>query len=176
MNKIYIMLVIIFITLFSLARLELVKEYDREFNNINIPDSIKSEVIYNTEGLSDLEIINWCVTKTSELLEYSFKEDTLFENKISKAHCVTYSKVCATLCNLAFDYNNIPSKAKCVVGYVKLYNLNLCKLGTKIFKNYSNYFVNHDFVEINNKDYCIYVDPTLFDLIGSDLKYLKNSR
>ena len=176
MNKIYIMLVIIFITLFSLTRLELVKEFDREFSYVDIPDSIKSEVIYNTEGLSDLEIINWCVNKTSELLEYSFEQDSLFENKISKAHCVTYSKVCSSLCNLPFEHNNIQSKAKCVVGYVKLYNINICKLGTKIFKNYSNYFVNHDFVEINNENYCIYVDPTLYDLIGSDLKYLKNSR
>ena len=33
--------------------------------------------------------------------------------------------------------------------------------------------MNHDFVEINGSDYTIFVDPTAYDLINTDLKLIK---
>lgn len=173
MNKIYIVMTGLLLVLLLTFRLELVKQYDRESSYVNIPDSIKNELILNTKSLDEVEIINYCVDKTSDLLEYSFKEDVLFRNNISKAHCVTYAKVCSSLCNIAFQNNNINSTAKCVVGYVKGFGINLCNLGYKLFKNHSNYFINHDFVEIQGSNYIMYVDPCLKDLIKSDLKYIK---
>lgn len=173
MNKIYIMISCLLLISLLSFRLELVKQNDRELSYVTIPDSIKQELIINTKSLDEVDIINYCVDKTTDLLEYSFKEDVLFKNTTSKAHCVTYAKVCASLCNEAFKANNINSKAKCVVGYVKGYGINLCNLGSKLFKKHSNYFINHDFVEIKGSNYIMYVDPCLKDLIKSDLKYIK---
>lgn len=159
----------LFVLSLFLFRLELVKQYDRP-GNVKIPDSIKSELIINTANLSEVEIINHCVDVTVNLLEFSFKQDPLFKHSVSKAHCVTYAKVCSSLCNEAFQANNIEAKAKPVVGYVECFGINLCKWYSSLNTKHKNYFKDHDFVEIQGSNYTIYVDPCLKDLIGSDFK------
>ena len=159
----------LFVLSLFLFRLELVKQYDRP-GNVKIPDSIKNELIINTANLSEVEIINHCVGVTVNLLEFSFKQDPLFKHSVSKAHCVTYAKVCSSLCNEAFQANNIEAKAKPVVGYVECFGINLCKWYSSLNTKHKNYFKDHDFVEIQGSNYAIYVDPCLKDLIGSDFK------
>ena len=84
-----------------------------------------------------------------------------------KSHCVTYTRLYIAICNYAFKINGIHDyKATHVVGYVKCYNINLCAVGSKILKKYSNYFVNHDFVEITGNKYPTYIGACLFDLTG----------
>lgn len=151
------------------AQLTLVKEKDRNIHEMKLPAELIKEIKRESYNLSDVEIINYSVNKTSDLLEYSF-EESLDLQAVSKAHCVTYSKLCSTICNIAFEHNNINSSAKCVVGYVYLGKTNLCALGASIFKKYSRYFINHDFVEINGYNYTILVDPTLYDVLKMDLK------
>lgn len=172
-NKIIITFLLGCLSLPSFAQLTLVKQQDRNVHRIALTESLITEINAETFNLSDVEIINYAVNKTAQLLDYSFTENINL-NGISKAHCVTYSKLCATICNLAFINNNINSKAKCVVGYVYLGNINLCTLGANIFKKYSRYFINHDFVEINGYNYTILVDPTLYDILKMDLKSITN--
>lgn len=167
--KIKIAFMLFLLSLF-LFRLELVKQYDRP-GSVEIPDSIKNELIINTSNLSEIEIINYCVDITANLLEFSFKQDSLFKHNIFKAHCVTYAKVCASLCNEAFKANNIKAEAKPVVGYIKCFGINLCKWYYSLNTKHKNFFKDHDFVEIQGINYTIYVDPCLKDLINNDLKY-----
>lgn len=171
-NKIIITFLLGCLSLPCFAQLTLVKQKDKEVHTISLPQSLEEEIILKTSALSDVEIINYAVNKTAQLFDYSFTE-SINLNGISKAHCVTYSKLCATICNIAFQNNNINSEAKCVVGYVTLGKINLCNIGAKLCRKYSNYFINHDFVEINGSDYTIFVDPTAYDLINSDLKFIK---
>lgn len=171
-NKIIITFLLGCLCLLSFTRLTLVKQKDRDVHTISLPKSLQEEINLQTSTLSDVEIIDYAVNKTAQLFDYSFTE-SINLNGISKAHCVTYSKLCATICNIAFNNNNINSKAKCVVGYVTWGKINLCNIGAKLCRKYSNYLMNHDFVEINGSDYTIFVDPTAYDLINTDLKLIE---
>lgn len=161
----------IFIFIFiGFAQVILVPQNPRLCHSIELPKELQNEVVINTKGLTDLQIINYCVEKTSQILEYSKKESDLINLPTSKAHCVTYAKVCATLCNLAFTSNNIPNKAYCVVGYVEVYGINICNVLYKITN--SAHYINHDFVKVITPNNVIYVDPCSYDLIGMDLKQI----
>lgn len=157
-------------TFFFFLQFTLVKETNRNSHYIELPTELQEEIILETKNLSDLKIINYCVEKTAQILKYSSQESTNIILPISKAHCVTYAKVCATMCNTAFKAHGIPSKAHCVVGYVETSGINLCKFLYNLFN--STYLINHDFVEIRTSDTIIYVDPCAYDLIGMDLKQI----
>ena len=171
-NKIIITFLLGCLCLLSFTRLTLVKQKDRDVHTISLPKSLQEEINLQTSTLSDVEIIDYAVNKTAQLFDYSFTE-SINLNGISKAHCVTYAKLCTTICNIAFQNRNINSEAKCVVGYVAMGKINLCNVGAKLCGKYSKYFINHDFVEINGSDYTIFVDPTAYDLINSDLKFIE---
>lgn len=168
---IIIILTVLLGCLLCCPNLTLVKQKDREIHNISLPTHLIEEIQRESYNLSDVEIINYSVEKTATLLEFSFQE-SIDLNANSKGHCVTYARLCATICNVAFAHNNIDSKAKCVVGYVKWGNINLCSLSSKLFRKHSNNFVNHDFVEINGYNYTIFVDPTMYDATHNDLKLI----
>lgn len=170
-NKLFVILLCSILIVLSLFKLELVKQYNRSVETVVIPDSIKLELISSTVNMSDVEIINTCVVKTANLLKFSKTQDTIFKYSVSRAHCVNYSKVCSALCNIAFENNNIKAKAFPVVGYVSLFGINLNELIFSISNDY--FFKDHDFVEIKGKNYIIYVDPCLYDLINTDLKVIK---
>lgn len=160
-NKIIFGIIILGCIFLFFFQLTLVKQSDRTINHIELSKDLQDTIILETQNLSEIEIINYSVNKTSDLLEFS-----------NVNNCITYSRMCASICNTAFQAHNIKSTAKCVVGYVKVYGINLCSLLSKINKKHKMFLKDHDFVEISNCDHIIYVDPTLQDLIGMDLKQI----
>lgn len=168
--SITLIMCIIDIIWFNLEKID-----DRNIHKIDLPKKLIEEIKKESTNLHDSKIIDYSLEKTAKLLKFSFEENINL-NSISYAHCVTYSRVCATICNIAFEHNNINSTAKCVVGYINFGKLNICNILSKIFKKHSNNFINHDFVEINGNGYTIFVDPTLHDLINTDLKLIKHGQ
>lgn len=129
-----------------------------------IPKEIKEEIKNETVGMGIVQIAEYCVILTSDMLEFSKI------NSDNKANCVGYSKVCVALCKYAYKINNINVKVKHVRGYVDLFNLNLCKILSYIVpNNYKNFVKDHDFVEIITAEDSIYLDPSLYDLFGDML-------
>ena len=120
--------------------------------------------------MNDEEIVDYCVELTANLLTFSFNQDPLFKNKVSKAHCVTYARVCSSLCNIAFKAHNKKAKATPVVGYAKIFGVNLCEVLCAIFPKSKNRLKDHDFVEVRLQNEKLYVDPSLYDLIYIDAK------
>lgn len=171
-NKIFIIAPLILCGALFLCKLELVKTNNRQETIIHIPQYIVEDVVQAAQGLNDDEIaiVNYCVKYTAQLLEFSFKEDSSFNNLPRKAHCVTYAKVCSTLCNIAFAKTNSSAVAKPVVGYVEFGGININKILTWLFPKSKNNVKDHDFVEISSPDYTLYVDPCCYDLIKLDLK------
>lgn len=156
---------------FLFLQFELVKQDTRKQHSIGLSGEIKEEVINDTKGLTDLQVVDYCVQKTSDLLKFSKEASVSITSSDNKGHCVTYAKVCATMCNIAFESNNIPSKAYCVVGYVGVYGINLCEILYRLTR--SSFVKDHDFVEVITPNNIIYVDPSIYDLVGMDLKKIK---
>ena len=134
-----------------------------------VPDSIKELIIENTHSLDAHKTALYCSKVTCDLLKFSFQQDVLFENKVSKAHCVAYARLHATLCNIAYGAHNIDAKATPVVGYAELNFVNVNKLCVALVSpKYERYFKDHDAVEIrcksNGKTLWI-IDPTERDFI-----------
>lgn len=125
--------------------------------------------IQNTHSRDIYKTALYCSKVTCDLLKFSFKQDVLFKNKVSKAHCVTYAKLHATLCNIAYNAHNIDAMATPVVGYAVLNFININKLCTALVPpKYERYFIDHDAVEIRCKssgETLWIIDPTERDYI-----------
>ena len=144
------------------------KMYDRNGAGVQIPKEIRQKVIAETRGKNAIQIAQYCSRQTCDLLEFSFDQDKLWQKEVSKAHCVTYSRVCSELCNLAFLSNNVNASTKVVVGHLHYGGINLHPIALNILPaKYHRYFKDHDVVELNYNNKTIYIDPTLHDLIGS---------
>ncbi len=137
---------------------------------VEVPHSIKELVIENTQSLDAYGVARYCSKVTCDLLRFSFNQDVLFENKVSKAHCVTYARLHATLCNIAYNTHDIDAVATPVVGYAVIHFVNINKLFVSLVpKEYERYFVDHDAVEIKVKssgETKWIIDPTERDFIG----------
>ena len=144
------------------------KQKIRTKTELMIPDEIKNSVIDNTKDLNAFEIAEYCSNVTCSLLKYSINQDKLFAKTPSKAHCVTYARVCSELCNIAYKAHDLDGYAENVCGYYTYFNVNLHKVLIALFpKKYQRYLKDHDVVELNiaNKKY--YIDPTMHDLFGN---------
>jgi hypothetical protein len=158
------------IFLFMCGTFSFTKLYDRNGTRVQIPKEIQQKVMYETRGKNAIEIAQYCSRLTCDLLEFSFDQDKLWQNDISKAHCVTYSRVCSALCNLAFQSNNVDASTKVVVGHLHYWGVNLHPIALKILPaKYHRYLKDHDVVELNYNNKTIYLDPTLHDLMDSTM-------
>ena len=133
-----------------------------------IPDSIYDFARDNVKAKDVASISRACAKVTCKLLSYSINQDVLFENRVSKAHCVTYARLCATLCNKMFEEYGIDAEAIPVVGYITINGVNINKLLVSIVpKNYEHYFVDHDMVEIRvGGERLWFIDPTEREFTG----------
>ena len=140
---------------------------------IEIPDSIYDFTINHIYASHAPGVSRECAEVTCKLLKFSFDQDVLFENKVSKAHCVTYARLCATLCNKMFEEYEIDAEAIPVVGYITINGVNINKLLVSIVpKKYEHYFVDHDMVEIRLEGKLLwFIDPTEREFTGRERVY-----
>ena len=170
-----IVTILILMLFFVLLSLELVKQKDCNQYHIEVPENIKEKVDVETLGLTEFQIVDYCVDLTAELLRFSFDQDKLFSKPVCNAHCVTYAQLCSTLCNIAFEKHDLGWSAKRVRGYVALYGVDLCKVLSNIFPKHINCVKDHDFVEVVGLHHTVYVDASMKDVIFTDLKMIKKA-
>ena len=91
-----IAIILILMLFFVLLSLELVKQKDCNQYHIEVPENIKEKVEVETLGLTEFQIVDYCVDLTAELLRFSFDQDKLFSKPVCSAHCVTYAQLCST--------------------------------------------------------------------------------
>lgn len=140
---------------------------DRNTEPIELSQSLKGRIQKETQGMDKAEVIDYSVKLTAKLLTFSATQGKLGNNKESKANCVGYARLCASICNYGFRQNHIQAKAKPVVGYVYLWNINLCKLISHNTSGKLSLFTkDHDFVDINGK----FVDPCIYDILNVEAK------
>lgn len=147
--------------------ISLSKIKDRKTAPIEMSQSLKGRIQKETQGMDKAEVIDYSVKLTANLLTFSATQGKLGDNKESKANCVGYARLCASICNYGFRQNHIQAKAKPVVGYVYLWNINLCKLISHNTSDKLSLFTkDHDFVDINGK----FVDPCIYDILNVEAK------
>ena len=137
------------------------------YPNKNLKEEIKKE----TTGLSSEEIRKYSIKKTAKILSFTVKND--LDN--GNANCVGYAQMCAGISNYAFRINGYNSSAKPVVGYVKLWGVNLCNVLKCCMptKRWENFVKDHDFVEYHIDGQTIYCDASAYDLIFNDCITIK---
>ncbi|MGM9818061.1 MAG: hypothetical protein ACI30B_03660 [Paludibacteraceae bacterium] len=138
---------------------------DYRYDSLDMPEHIKKELRIKTQNCTIEQISNICLKETAKMCTFSFNQTGLFQLKVAKAHCVTYSKLYTEMCNYCFRINNINANAKHVVGYVKIGNINLCQILQMLFPKNKNLVKDHDFVLITHLEETYYVDPSLYDMI-----------
>lgn len=164
---------IFFLTIFAIScigwfNISLSKISDRSSNYIP-NNSLKEEIKIETKELSPEEIRKYSIKKTANILSFAVKNDLCN----GEANCVGYAQMCAGISNYAFRTHGYNSSAKPVVGYVKLFGVNLCYILKWCMptKRWENFVKDHDFVEFNNIDgSTIYCDASAYDLIWNDCK------
>ena len=141
---------------------------------VEVPDSIYDFARKHVHSTDAAGISRDCAKATCKLLKFSFNQDVLFENKVSRAHCVTYARLCATLCNRFYKEYGIDAEAIPVVGYITINGINTSSLLTSIIpEKYEHNFVNHDMVEIRSKGKRVwFIDPSEREFTGVARTYL----
>ena len=149
--------ILLFATLISL-----VKVSDRPIQSVNLSNEIKKE-IQLWKGTED-ELVVKSLEKTAQILTFAQRNDI----KKGKANCVGYAQLFVAIYNYSANINKYQSKAKPVVGYLKLGGVNLCKQFKSIMPNtkWKNFVKDHDFVEIHLRGKKYYLDPSIYDVIG----------
>ena len=144
---------------------QLVKTADRTYSEFPLSKQLKEQIVKETSKLPyDIDLMDYCLTLTSMLLEFSEKND--IEN--GKANCVGYTKLFTSIYNYALLVNKYEGRVKPVVGYVTWCGINLCDVAKFIVpKKYESFVKDHDFVELDFENYFVYVDPSLYDIMGS---------
>lgn len=134
-------------------------------SSYNISSEIKDRIKLETQGMENIRIAKYCIQLTSEMLEFSKKND--IQN--GKANCIGYARVCKSLCEYAYKINNKNISVRHVRGYVTDYRINLCKIMEFISpKELKEFVKDHDFIELDFGNSYIYLDPTSYDMIGRD--------
>lgn len=147
--------------------ISLSKIKDRNTESIELSQSLKGRIQKETQDMDKAAVIDYSVKLTAKLLTFSATQGKLGDNKKSKANCVGYARLCASICNYGFRQNHIQAKAKPVVGYVYLWNFNLCKLISHNTSGRLSLFTkDHDFVDIDGK----FVDPCIYDILNVEAK------
>ena len=134
-------------------------------SSYNISSEMKDRIKLETQGMENVRIAKYCIQLTSEMLEFSKKND--IQN--GKANCIGYARVCKSLCEYAYKINNKNISVRHVRGYVTDYRVNLCKIMEFISpKELKEFVKDHDFIELDFGNSYIYLDPTSYDMIGRD--------
>lgn len=140
---------------------------------VDIPAAIYDAAKQRVSSTDAAGISRECAGITCELLDFSFEQDVLFKNNVSKAHCVTYAKVCATLCNRIYRERSIDAEAVPVVGYITVFGINANRLLMALLPSeYERYVVDHDMVEIRSGGKAMfYIDPSEIEFTGVERVY-----
>ena len=154
-----------------LSQIRLEKERDRPTQEYALTSDIKDR-IYRITSDNPIEVIKASNDLCCELLSFSAKNDI----PNGKANCVGYAQLSSAIINYAFNLNEIPYKARPVVGQVCCFGINLTALSQKILpKKHRSFFKDHDFVEVDLGNKIIYTDSSLQDLIGWKVIEIKES-
>ena len=164
MKKIAVIISLIMLTIFcsDAEVLSLRKIRDRTYNPVTLSKEFKQEILKETKGLNEREIVLYCNKKTQEKLTFSTECEKFDDRKKTKMHCVGYAQVFSTICNYAFSVNKIKGSVKPVVGHVYMNGMNLNDYSKLLPEKWKNFTKDHDFAEVRLSDgKKIYVDPTL---------------
>ncbi len=139
------------------------KSNDRSYDNVQLSNSLKQKISNDTKGYSDDQIIEYSINLTADELRFSKINDI----SNHKANCVGYAQLCSSICNCAFILNHSDSRAKPVVGYIKIFGFNIHPLAQKLLPSLKNFVANHDYVQCGTT----FFDPSIYDvsfgLLGS---------
>lgn len=165
-TKILFAITLIAILYFLWPSFHLVKTADRTYPEYPLSKQLKERIAKETAELPyDIGVIEYSFWLTNELLEFSEKND--IEN--GKANCIGYTRFYTSVCNYALTVNEYEGRVKPVVGYVTWCGLNLCDIAKFIVpKKYKGFVKDHDFVELEYDDRYVYIDPTFYDMMGSE--------
>lgn len=145
-----------------ISQLRLEKERYRPTQEYALTSDIKDRICQITSD-TPIEIIKASNDLCCELLSFSAKNDI----SNGKANCVGYAQLSSAIINYAFKLNDMPYKARPVVGQVYCFGINLTALSQKILPaKHRPFFKDHDFVEVNLGNEIIYTDSSLRDLTG----------
>lgn len=161
-KSLFLIFLIATIAFVVIATIPILKKVNyREYKPVSLSKELKEEIKINTNNLTTYDIIIYSKDKTRELLTFSTKCEKFDDRRITKAHCVGYAQVYSTICNYAFEVNNIKGSARPVVGIVKWNGINLNFFSKYLPTKWRNFTKDHDFVEVKYENRIIYVDPTL---------------
>ena len=159
---------------FILSQMDLQFHKQRERpGEVDIPAAIYDAARERVRSTDAAGISYECANITCDLLDFSFNQDPLFKNKVSKAHCVTYAKVCATLCNRIYKERGIDAEAVPVVGCITVWGVNANRLLMVLLPSgYERYVIDHDMVEIRSGGKAMfYIDPSEIEFTGVERVY-----
>ena len=154
-----------------ISQIQLEKERYRPTQEYALTSDIKDRICQITSD-NPIEVIKASKDLCCDLLSFSAKNDI----PNGKANCVGYAQLSSAIINYAFNLNEIPYKARPVVGQVCCFGINLTALSQKILpKKHRSFFKDHDFVEVDLGNKIIYTDSSLQDLIGWKVIEIKES-
>ena len=159
---------------FILSQMDLQFHKQRERpGEVDVPAAIYDAARERVRSTDAAGISYECANITCDLLDFSFNQDPLFKNKVSKAHCVTYAKVCATLCNRIYKERGIDAEAVPVVGCITVWGVNANRLLMVLLPSgYERYVIDHDMVEIRSGGKAMfYIDPSEIEFTGVERVY-----
>lgn len=143
---------------------KLIKTADREQQKLIIPTEIKKS-IKDIKCTDTEEVLLYSMSIVCNYLQFSEKNDI----SNGQANCVGYSQLFCIVVNEIASNNKINMIAKPVVGYVKLYEINLCDfLKIIVPDKWKNFVKDHDFAEVQYANHIVYYDPSLCDLSEFD--------
>lgn len=143
-----------------LLSFELMKTANRDGGDYPLSTSMKEQIVNDTKGFSEEEIITYSTKRTAKMLRFTKTNDI----EAGKANCVGYAKLCAAICQQGFDANNIKGRAKPVVGDVRRFGFSICKMLKSIVpSSWEGFVKDHDFVEVQLPDKTVYFDACLYD-------------
>ena len=145
-----------------ISQIQLEKERYRPTQEYALTSDIKDRICQITSD-NPIEVIKASNDLCCELLSFSAKNDITN----GKANCVGYAQLSSAIINYAFKLNDMPYKARPVVGQVYCVGINLTALSQKILPaKHRPFFKGHDFVEVDLGNKVIYTDSSLQDLTG----------
>lgn len=162
---IFVLFVFVILLVISFTSIDLVNETTLAKTAYELPQSVKNQIEAETMGMDEMHILNYGIRLTASLLDFSEINDI----KNGKANCVGYAILCKSICDYAYRLNGYNIKVNHVRGYVSLMGINLCKIAQSISpKKYKSFVKDHDFIELSLGGSYYYIDPSLYDLMGTD--------
>lgn len=154
-----------------ISQIRLEKERYRPTQEYTLTSVIKDRIRQITSD-NPIEIIKASNDLCCEILSFSAKNDI----PNGKANCVGYAQLSSAIINYAFKSNEMPYKARPVVGQVYCCGINLTALSQKILSaKHKPFFKDHDFVEVDLGNQIIYTDSSLQDLTGCKIIEIKEN-